>query len=1109
MRTLSVIQVLLIAGLMSLRAEMSNAQVLEKRVSVSYDNQTLDQVVLDLQRRTNAEFAFMGSLGLSKIQVSKVNFTERTLGEILRILLGEHGLSFFERQGTIFITAGQPRSVTGKVMDSQGHPLAGATIAVKGSPMISAVSEADGGFKLAVPSGTELLVVSFIGYLSQEVPLTGTANLTIRLLADAQVLEDVVVVGYGTQQKSDLTASISQVSGRDIANTTVSNVAMALQGRAAGVEILNNGTPGKTPNIRIRGMGSINATDPLVVLDGVPVDMTVFAQLSTLEIQSIEILKDAASGAIYGTRAANGVILVTTKSGNFNQPTTIRLNASAGVNDVIKRYPVLNGEQLYALKRESFEINGLTVPAVSPWSDNYYNATRTDWQDEFFQLAPYQDYNLAVSGGNDRTTVNANFNYRDEDGTQINSSFERIGFSLKATQKISDRFQLTSSLRLNKNQDQLNYDAQASSGTLFAAYFFHPSIPVKYGNGNLGSSLDSEPFAEGDWGSGRAHNDLGDMWNPVYKATEEWYTNESMNALVNLKATLQITDHLELTGSTAYTYRNAQREVFNKPTPLQSRTIANPVLTKGTASRTSWLGELYATYSRRFGQHDLVITGGTTAQTFDGEDQEMRGEGFASLAKNHLVLNNADVLTGSGSPIDPTALASFFGRANYQFAAKYFLSATVRADGSSRFAKGNRWGYFPAFSAGWRISDEQFMAGLPALSNLKLNVGWGELGNQNVTPFQYLGIYAKDQRYIIGGRNVTGTRLQSFANRDITWEKSATTNVLLEIGLFEQALKIDAAYFDKRTQDMLIPSIRQLTMGNITIPNSNIGDIRNHGFEFEVSAMHQFDDNTYLNVGANASLIKNKLIKLNGENSFLSGNGPTRSYEGGELSAFYGWKTAGIYQTQEEIQSDPNIANDSRKANIAPGDVRFLDLNGDGRIGDEDRTNIGDPNPFMSYGFFIQVDHGPFSLSANFSGRLGYEVYDAIMMRNIQANQKFNMHANALERWTGPGSTEKWPRLTRVSANENYRESDLAVTDASYLRLKDLVVGYQLANKRLAAIGVKQARLFLAGRNLLTLTGANIVDPEENSGFSNVSRGIIYTEYPQSKTYTFGLDLTF
>ena len=326
--------------------------------------------------------------------------------------------------------------------------------------------------------------------------------------------------------------------------------------------------------------------------------------------------------------------------------------------------------------------------------------------------------------------------------------------------------------------------------------------------------------------------------------------------------------------------------------------------------------------------------------------------------------------------------------------------------------------------------------------------------------------------------------------------------------MFKQRLNIEAAYFDKRTKDMLVPTIRQFTMGGIRIPDSNIGDIRNHGVELEVSTQQPIGDKGSWSVGANASFIKNKLVKLNGTGSFL-GDGPARSYEGGSLSTFYGWKTDGIYQTQAEIDADPNIARDSRKPNILPGDVRFVDINGDGAIGDEDRTNIGNPNPTMSYGFFMNLNYGAFDFAANFSGRAGYDVYDAIMLRNIQANGKFNMHKNALERWTGPGTSNLWPRLSRVSPNENYRDSDLALSSADYLRLKDLVIGYTIPVARLKQIGMQNLRVFFAGRNLLTFTRANIVDPEENSGFSNLRRGVIYTEYPQSRAYSIGLDITF
>jgi len=998
-------------------------------------------------------------------------------------------------------------TVSGKVSDESGLPIPGVSISVKGLQGFGTVTNSEGAYTISISEREAVLVFSFIGYLTKEVNTTGRSSIDVILNQDMQMLDDIVVVGYGTQRKSDVTSSISRVDGRDIENASVSNVAMALQGRAPGVEVISNGTPGRTPNIRIRGMGSLSATNPLVVLDGVPVEMDVFSQLAPAEIQSIEILKDAASGAIYGTRAANGVILVTTLTAKKNQKTALKLNSSGGVNSVISRYDVLNAEDLFTLKRESFTNDGLTIPANSPWGNQYYNTTRTNWQDEFFQNGLFQDYNMTISSGSEKSTINASLNFRDENGTQINTFFKRLGFNLKATQEISKRLKFEGNLRINQTNDLLNFDSQGSNGTLFAAYFYHPSIPVRYGNGNFGSTLEA-PFTEGDWGSGRAHNDLGDMWNPIYKATEEWYETSSLNTLVNLKADLNITKNIVLTGRTSYSHRNLESETFNKPTPLQSRTIANPIISIGNNQRYSWLGELFTNYNQSFNKHNVTFTAGSTIQTFDGQNMQMNGSGFASLQRKNLTLNNAQVLTGSGTPIDPTALVSFFARANYNFDDKYYLSGTIRSDGSSRFAQGNQWGYFPGVSAAWRISNEKFMSKFTKVSNLKLNASWGQLGDQNVRPFQYLDVYVKDQNYILGGQNVTGTRPASFANPNITWETSEVLNLLLEVGLFNDRIQLEAGYFDKKTKGMLIPSIRQFTMGAIGIPDSNIGDMENKGFEFMLSTVQRIGENLQFNAGINTSFIKNRLLRLNGENSFIA-SGPARSYEGGELSAFYGWRTNGIYQNQEEINTSADIKNDSRRVNIKPGDVRFMDINGDGIINDNDRTQIGDSNPFMSYGFNFGAGYKGFNFSANFSGLLGYDVYDVTKLRNMQANEKFNMHGDAMQRWTGPGTSNKWPRLSRVAANQNYRDSDLAITNADFLRLKDLVFGYTIPTKFLRNKGIQNARLYLSGRNLLTLTNANLVDPEESSGFSNLRRGIISTEYPQSKTIAFGLDLTF
>lgn len=985
------------------------------------------------------------------------------------------------------------QSINGKVSDEVGEPIPGVNVILKDSPGVGTITDINGQYRIEVPNDDAVLVFSFIGYMTEEINVAGRSTIDITMGQDVQTLGEVVVVGYGTQKKSEITSSISQVEGSDIAVTPVSNVAMAMQGRASGVELISDGTPGKAPNIRIRGVGSLNSsTEPLIVLDGVPVSKEILSQISPQEIQSIEILKDAASGAIYGTRAANGVVLVTTKSGKYNQKTSVTLNTSLGFNQIINKYPVTTGEQLYELKRERYQMDGLPIPSNVPWADEYYNATRTDWQDEFFRTGFFQDYNLRVSGGTDKNTFNTSLNYRNEEGTQLNTWFERINLSMRATQRISEKFRIEENIRLAHTNDQLNGEGSGTSVTIYSAYRYHPSIPVKN--------------EDGSWGSGKAHTELGDMWNPIYKTTEEWQRTKEYSAFMNLRGEYDILSNLTLVGNVAYQQRLSTYNNFQNITPDQSRSINFPILSEGNTLNSEILGELFARYDQSFGSHNITTTFGTTAQYNTGSYLNMTGEGFTTVQESQLVMDNADLINGGGGEPATTSLLSYFIRANYSFEDKYFLSGILRADGSSRFADGNRWGYFPAISAGWRISSENFMISNDFISNLKLNVGWGQLGNQNVAAFQYLNIYTRDQKYIIGSQNVTGTRLSSLSNPDISWETTTTLNILLELGLLGDKINMNLAYFDRHTTDMLIPAIKHYTTGLVALPDENIGEMSNTGVELELSHNNSVGDFSY-NFGVNATFLENKLEKLYGESSFLE-NGVSRTYEGEPIASFYGWKTDGIYQSQSEIENDPNISEDPRKTVITPGDIRFVDVNGDHLVNENDRVHIGDGNPNLLLGINMNLSYKGLSLSALLSGTFGHDLYDAMMMRGIDPTQSANMDAVAYDRWTGAGSTNKWPRMSTIRANDNYRFSELGLKNGNYLRLKDINLGYAFPSSITDKLRITDLQVYMAGRNLLTFTEFDGVDPEE-TGRDNLQRGVIQNNYPQSKTLIFGLNLTF
>ena len=1091
---------LLITSALGLFATGSYSQ--NTRVTLELKSVTVKEVLKVIEN--SSEFFFIYNNELINVdRVVDLNVKDEKISDILAKLFDSESVEVTVIDRKIVLAPAsmgeqQERKVSGKVTDRSKGVIAGATVVVKGTT-IGVTTDNSGNYSLSIPADAKSLQVSFIGMKTEEITIGGSSVIDVILADEAILIDEVIAVGYGSQKKSEVTSSISTVKGDDIKTSSASNVVMSLQGRASGVEMISSGEPGAMPAIRIRGIGTIGNAEPLFVLDGVPVGGEVLAQLSQSEIQSVEILKDAASGAIYGTRAANGVILITTNRAKYNQATTLQLNASTGFNSVIKKYPVTTGEQLYQLKRERYTNDGLPVPVGVPWSDSYYNANRTNWQDEFFQNGIFKDYNIRVSGGTEKSTYNTNIFYRNEEGTEISTYFKRIGISVNATHKITKRLKIEESIRVTKTQDQLLGQGEGTSVTLYSAYRFQPSIPLKYPDGN--------------WGSGKASTELGDMWNPIYKATQEWQNNFKLNTLINFRADYEITHDLSLTGRAAYQQMNSKYEAFQDVTPLQSRSENNPTLTKNTSESSFMLGELFLSYNKKIGKHTIAAVAGTSAQEDKGEWLNMRGEVFTSVARNQLVMNNAGFITGSGTSYPSTALASGFIRGNYNYNDVYYLSAIFRADGSSRFAEGKRWGYFPSISGGWRVSGEEFMKGIEAISNMKLNVGWGKLGNQNVAPFQYLSTYLKNQRYIFDGNKLTGTALSSFANPEITWETTATSNVLLETAFLKNTIHLNVAWFNRKTSDMLIPEVAQGTSGLVRIPDSNIGEMTNKGFEIEPSYNGHIGKVSF-NVGMNMTLIKNKVTKLYGKGKFIGagvtwgGLPVTRTFEGEPISSFYGWKTAGIYQTEAEIDSDPNISSDANKANITPGDVRFVDVNGDHKVNENDRVHIGDANPHMLLGFNLDLAYKGFSFSAVFNGAYGHQVYNSMMMRGLDPTQAGNMDAIAWQRWTGPGTSNKWPKMSTVRANDNYRNSDLGIQSGDYMRLKDLVFGYTIPKGLTQKFGIGNVKFYVTGRNLLTFTNYYGVDPEE-SGASTLERGIILNNYPQSKSVVFGIDVTF
>jgi TonB-linked SusC/RagA family outer membrane protein len=1017
--------------------------------------------------------------------------------------------------------------VKGVVLDQDKLPVPGATVAIKSIPL-STTTDADGHFQLVVPPGEYDLTVSFVGMkpavLHIVVGAQAGPELTINLTNAVGALSEVVVVGYGSQTKKDLTGSIANVSGDQLKNLPVSNPATALQGKAAGVDIVrSDGGPGSTPSIRIRGTGTINNADPLVVIDGVPAGG--LNDVNSNDIESISVLKDASASAIYGSRAANGVVIITTKKGKYNQPLQTSVNLYAGENSPVKFIKMLTAPDLAKLKIESYTNDGKTAPSI--WSNPYYSVQRTDWQRALLGTGHVQNADVAARGGSANSVYSFSGNYYNENGMIPNSVFTRYNFSINSDHNVSKRIKIGENILYSNSNNVLPDTRSTQAGLVWSAIRFNPAIPV------------TNP--DGSWGSSQADNQLGDINNPVATAKLTDAYNKTHRLLANGYAEVEILKGLKVKANYAYDDTYSDYYNFHVPMPDQTRGPSIASLSQGYNKMTSFLEEYYLTYHKFFHDvHEVTFTGGYSAQLIKGNHVDAYRNGFTDIDPDVRVLDFGSSAGNDGNNYSSQGLQSYFVRGNYAYKDKYLLTVTMRADGSSIFAANKRWGYFPAFSAGWRISDESFYSDAMKniFSSLKLTGGWGQLGNQNIyslqhpsSYFQYLSTlgYGNNYGYALGSGAVVqnGAYITGLANPNVTWESASETNLALEFTTLDNHLDGSVTYFNKNTTHMLVPYQLVETFGaqtnlpddpgNITLPNQNIGEMNNRGVEIELNYHNNAGELKY-SFGANASFLHNKVTKLYGEGAYIGA--PTygrenvdisRTYEGQSIASFYGFKTDGLYQTQAEIDNDPNIKNDPNKANIRPGDVRFVDVNGDGVIDEKDRVNLGNPNPKFVFGVQGSLSYKNFDFSFSIAGATGFKLYNADRLAGLDATQVFNWYDEELGRWHGAGTSNTIPRLSSPgeNLNNNYRSSDLWVENGSYVSLKSVALGYTFKKKHIGDIQLPNMRVYVSSYNVLMITGYKGYTPELGYTYGNLQKGVDVAQYPSARNLTFGVSANF
>ena len=919
---------------------------------------------------------------------------------------------------------------------------------------IESSTNADGRYTISgVAPGTYTLEASFVGYRSQvreNVTVeAGEATEINFTLQTGVTLDEMVVIGYGEQRRQDLTTSVSSISDEDIANRALSNPAEALQGTIPGLVVTqNSGSPGQGFSVRIRGIASPGNNDPLYVVDGLPLpDRPDY--LNPSDIASIDVIKDGAGAAIYGTQGANGVILITTKKGQSGE-TRVDFNAQYGVSEVPRQIDMLEAAE-YATLRNEAAINAGQAPAFE--SPTAFRGESTDWQDQIFQNGTFQKYSLGVSGGDDAFNFRISGDFTDEEGIVQTSDYRQINFRVNTEYTPeSGLFTVGENLSIGRDFRNTVPEGNDVNNFLIQTLQFSPTEPVRDSSLN---TTDNYTFSQ----YGNNAN------NPVAVLDFNNSEDRATRLAGNVFGTLRPIPGLSIKSDVGLDLRYGDNYSFT-PTYEVSPEFTNAINSVGryTDRRTSLVWSNTAEYTRTLAErHDVTVLGGTSAEWNTYEFIDANRTGLPSDDPSLRYLQQGTESQGATGDLDRSRLLSYFGRVNYGYDSRYLVTLVARYDGSSRFGENNRFGFFPSFSVAWRASEEAFMQDVDFVTDLKLRGGYGINGNDAIGNFLYLTGIEGFRNYILGLESEVfpGATVAGSGNPDLKWEESRQTNIGLDAALLDARLEVTADYYIKNTVDLLIGVPQLSTSGAQRFGQvQNAGKVQNRGFELSLSwSDTKLDGDLTYRLQGNIGTVTNEVKSLGDSDAITGGGyrqGPiTRTVVGRPIGSYYGYVTDGIFQTQEEVD-----AHATQAAGTAPGDIRFRDLNGDGVINDSDRTFIGNPFPDFTYGLNASVTYRGFDASVLLQGVSGNELFAAYEYYTLGSGI-FNLEEEALDRWTGPGTSTDMPRLTVNDPNQNTRISDRYVRDGSYLRLKNVTVGYTLPEQLFESVGasVRTARM--------------------------------------------------
>ena len=1079
----------------------------------------------------NSEFYFVFNQKLVDVERKvDVDVKNQTIDKVLNDMFAETDVHHTVKDKLIILTtektmekANPQKAVKGKIIDKDGQPIPGATVVVK-STGNGTVTNVNGEFTISDVTQDAILTVSFVGFVSQDIPVDGLSEINVTLLEDLKQLDEVVVVGYGTKKKRDISGAITSVSGETLNEMRSESFAQALQGRAAGVYVKSNsGQPGGGVSVRIRGMGGLNNSEPLYIIDGVQMggagssdDNNPLAMINTNDIESVEILKDASSSAIYGARAANGVVIITTRRGQTGAP-KFSYSGTFGIQTMSNpnNFELLNANQYATIVNETLIGDGKDpifggsnpqypsdlFPAPSSLGEG------TDWLGAVTQSAPVQEHQVSVSGGTTKNKYYLSVNYMDQDGIMVNTFFKRFSARVNTDNDIAKWLKIGNSLMVsNSSSNVMKQYRGGETGTLNNTLTLAPTLPVYNNDGTF---------------AGPEHGFYPPKRNPLAELTNIERDNKTTNVIGNIYADLKLYKGLSFKTSFSANISNNRYDHF-EPTYVEgtnSRSVTD--VRANTLTNTSWIWNNVLSYNLSHNKHNLSMLAGTEA--IEMNLNLIESEATYTDNSIRVVSAQGSETHGVNQYKSASSLISYFGNASYNYDNKYYIEGSIRRDGSSRFGSNNRWGVFPSVSGAWRVSQEDFFSS-GIIDDFKLRASYGKVGNDKIGDYTYLaGI--KNVFYgfgDVGGVFSNGLAIDALGNPELKWETSEQINFGIDLTMLDNKLSVTADYFETDVKDMLIglpiPALTGISASTDVILTgeimSNAGSLTNKGFELEASYRDKIGKFTY-SIGANITTYNNEVTDIGANDQLwgmaVQGQNVSRTVKGGNLGEFYGYVVEGIFQTQAEVDAANALNGNTdipyQYANTGLGDYKYKDINGDGVADAKDRTTIGSPVPDFTYGLSLDLGYKDFSLSMLWSGTQGNEIFNA-NRKDLEASGRlnFNKSKTVLDSWSGPNTSNTIARRIESDPNDNRRMSSIFVEDGSYLALRNIKLSYNFPEKIISKLKLSDAQVFLSGQNLLMFTKYSGFDPEVgNLNGNNLNAGIDNDLYPHASTVNIGV----